>query len=185
MKALFVTVLLIFTFQAKAQVQDLIEMTEVHWGAGAPVSANLKIESQSRNLTTINPRLNSLQNAQVSFNKKSLSLTFNRRMPRCAPNMMCIQVMPAPVQVNLEVVKVERTECSVKYFAATPSHVKSQIYEQVIVEDFSLSRCAFTTDKPFVAGTLTYKVTGISSLSKQQETAVINLSAVEFIRALN
>lgn len=185
MKALLLSVLLIVTVNAKAQIQDLAEMTEIHWGAAAPISANFKIDSASRNLTTINPRLNSLQNAQVSFNNKSLNLTFNRHMPRCAPNMMCIQVMPAPVQVSLLVFKVEKTECSVKYFAATPANVRSQIYETVVIEDTSLSKCMTTMDKPYSAGTLTYTVTGISSLTKQQETATINLSTVEFIRALN
>lgn len=185
MKALLLTVLLIVTVNAKAQTQDLIEMTEIHWGAGAPISANLQIDSLSRNLTTINPRLNSLQSAYVTFDRKSLNITFNRRMPRCAPNMMCIQVMPAPVEVSLQITKVERTECSVKYFAATPANVKSQIYEQVIVEDTSLSKCMTTMEKPYTAGTITYKVTGVSSLTKRQDTATIILSTQEFIRALN
>ena len=185
MKALLLSVLLIVTVNAKAQIEDLATMTDIHWSASAPISANLQIDSQSRNLTAINPRLNSLQNAHVTFNNKSLTLTFSRRMPRCAPNMMCIQVMPAPVQVSLQVMKVERTQCSVKYFAATPANVKSQIYEQVVVEDTSYSKCMTTTDKPYTAGTLTYTVTGLSSLTKQQESATINLSTVEFIRALN
>lgn len=185
MKALLLSVLLIVTVNAKAQTQDLMETAEIHWGAGAPTYANLQIDSQSRNLTTINPRLNSLQNAQVTFNSKSLTLTFSRSMPVCAPNMMCIQVMPAPVQIDLQVYKVERTQCSVKYFAATPANVKSLVYEQVVLEDTSLSKCMTTMDKPYTAGTLTYKVTGVSSLTKKQETATINLSTLEFIRALN
>ena len=82
MKALLLSVLLIVTVNTKAQTQDLMEMTEIQWGASAPISANLKIDSVSRNLTTINPRLNSLQNAQVTFNNKSLTLTFSRSMPR-------------------------------------------------------------------------------------------------------
>jgi hypothetical protein len=185
MKALLLSVLLIVTVNAKAQTQNHIEMTEIYWGASAPISANLQIDSKTRNLTTINPLLNSLQNAQVTFNNKSLTLTFNRSMPRCAPNMMCIQVMPAPVQVKLQVFKVERTECSVKYLAATPANVRSLVYEQVVIEDTSLSKCMTTMDKPYTAGSLTYKVTGVSSLTKQQETATIELSTLEFIRALN
>jgi hypothetical protein len=93
--------------------------------------------------------------------------------------------MPAPVEVSLQITKVERTECSVKYYAATPANVRSQIYEQVIVEDTSLSKCMTTMEKPYTAGTITYKVTGVSSLTKKQDTATIILSTQEFIRALN
>ncbi len=60
-------------------------------------------------------------------------------MPRCAPNMMCIQVMPAPLIVNLSVVKIEQTECSVRYTATTPANVKAIYTEKVTVDDFTAS----------------------------------------------
>lgn len=180
MKAILVSLLVIVATNVKAN-----ELQEIRFdGAGAPVHANLVIEGITRNMTLVNPRINLIRGATVTFTQKSLQLNLTRRM-QCPPNAMCAMVMPAPVQISLTVYKVENTECSVKYSAATPANIKSGIYEQVIVEDFTFSKCPVALHLPYRAGVVTYKVKGISSLTKKPETASATFTVPEFIRAVN
>lgn len=174
MKSVLISVLLVIGSFAKAD--------GLYEAASAPISASLNVSGITRNMTLINPRFNSVTGAQITFNAKTVQLTVNKAMPRCAPGMMCIQVMPAPLQVRLAVVQVINTGCSTKYVATTPADVKTTVYEEVTIEDFSFSKCEMVLNS---LGTVTYKATGISSLSKQQETAtaIFNVQG-EFIRAM-
>lgn len=179
MKSILISLFLMAATTLQAQNSQDVRFD----GAGSPpIFANLTIDAITRNMTAVNPRIRLVSGASVSFNNKTLQLTFNRTMPQCAPNMMCIQVMPAPININLSVVKIENTPCAVKYIAVTPAHVMSLIQEQVIIQDYTFSKCKILR---LGAGAVTYSATGISSLSKQQETATATFTAVEFIRAVN
>lgn len=180
MKTVFVTLLILISTTAAAN-------QEFRFGGGsAPIFAKLEINGISRNMTTINPKFSLVTTASVTFTSKTLDLTLNKRMPQCGPGMMCIQVMPAPLRIKLSVTKVEQLPCSVKYFAKTPSDVVTQVQEEVVVEDFSLNKCAQTTDKPYTYGTVSYKATGISSLTKMQESAEAHFTVIgDFVRAVN
>ena len=148
---------------------------------GAPIYANLEIVSVSRNMTTINPYFSKVVSAAVQFNSKSLTLTLDKGMPNCAPGMMCIMAMPMPLVIELDVVNVEQKDCSIVYTAATPADIKSAIYEMVTVEDYSHSTCEMLYTS---VGTVTYSVTGISALTKKQETAKATFQVDgEFVRA--
>ncbi len=150
----------------------------------APIFANLEVVGISRNMTTVNPKFNLLTSANITINAKSIELTLNKRMPQCAAGMMCIQVMPAPLKISLTVTKVEQMPCSLKYTASTSLDALTQNHEEVVVEDFTNSTCNTLVAQPI--GTVTYKVTGISSLSKMQETAQANFVVNgEFVRAQN
>lgn len=150
----------------------------------APIFAKLQVSGVTRNMTTINPRFSSISSAHVTFNNKSLQLTLTKRMPAC--HNICAMVMPAPVEIKLQVIEVVRTECSVQYLAVTPANVLSAVYEEVMIEDFTNSKCMTTMDVRYTPGTLTYKVTGVSSLSRQTETATAHFNVDgDFIRALN
>lgn len=152
----------------------------------APIFANLQVSGVTRNMTTINPRFSSISSADVTFNNKSLRLTLTKKMPFCPAGRMCAMAMPAPVEINLTVIRVIQTECSVKYIAATPANVISSIYEVVTVEDFTQSDCMRTINLRYMPGTLTYEVTGVSNLSHQQETAIATFEVEGgFIRAQN
>lgn len=152
----------------------------------APVFANLQLNGVTRNMTTINPRFSSIAEAQVTFNNTSLQLTLTKKMPICPAGRMCAMAMPAPIEINLAVRRVVQTECSIKYIAATPPNVKSTVYEEVTLEDFTQSKCMTTMELPYIAGVLTYKVSGVSVLTHQQETATATFNVDGgFIRAQN
>ena len=169
-----------------AFAQEATEVEQHGFQNSAPIYANLQVNGVTRNMTTINPRFSSISEANVTFNNKSLRLMLTKKMPFCAAGRMCAMAMPAPVEINLKVIRVIHTECSVKYIAVTPPNVKSTVSEVVTVEDFSQSDCMTTMDIPHLDGTLTYKVTGVSSLSHQQETASATFNVDGgFIRAQN
>lgn len=152
-------------------------------GPSAPIFAKLQLAGISRNMTTINPRFKNVTAASVTFNNKTLTLTLNKSMPKCAAGMMCIQVMPAPLQIQLNVIKTEKTECATVYTAATSEGLNSNLSEVVTVEDYTYSNCPVTVES---VGLITYQVTGMSSLTKQVETASANLLVVgPFVRAAN
>lgn len=178
----FLSLLSGIAFAQEAQVEDF----QHGMRNSAPIFANLQLNGVTRNMTTINPRFSSISDADVTFNNSSLQLMLTKRMPICPPGRMCAMYMPAPIQINLTVIRVIQTECSIKYIAVTPANVKSTIYEVVTVEDFTESKCMTTMDIPHLDGTLTYKVTGVSSLSHQQETATATFNVYGgFIRAQN
>jgi hypothetical protein len=150
----------------------------------APIFANLEVLGISREMTTVNPKFYLVSSANLTINTKSIELTLNKRMPQCAAGMMCIQVMPAPIKISLTVTKVEQTPCSLKYTASTSLDALTQNQEEVVVEDFTKSTCKTLIAQPI--GTVTYKVTGISSLTKMQETAQANFVVNgEFVKAQN
>lgn len=181
MKSVLVSLLVLISTAAKANQEIRFDPSNT-----PPIFAKLAIGGITRNMTTINPKFALVTTASVTFNNKTLDLTLNKRMPHCATGMMCIQVMPAPLRIHLEVNKVEQLPCSTKYFASTPSNVRALVYEQVVVEDFSLKQCPQTTDKPYTMGTVSYKATGVSSLTKMQESAEANFTVIgDFVRAVN
>lgn len=182
MKTILISLLMLVATSANAEISNIVATP-----GGAPIFANLQIEQITRNMTTVNPRFNRVTSAHIVFNKKSLSLTLNRSMPYCGPEMMCIQVMPAPLEVKLTVVKVEQTQCAVIYTAVTPAHIKSMVHEEVVVEDLTFSKCPTTMMLPQSSGYVTYSVTGVSNLTRQQETATAKFSvdAEGFVRAVN
>lgn len=178
MKAILISLVLLATTTIKAETTDIR-----FGGTDAPIFARLDLAGITRNMTLINPRFSGITAASLTFNNKSLTLTLNKSMPKCAQGMMCIQVMPAPMIVTLDVVTVERTKCSVVYTATTPTNVKSMISEVVTVEDYTDSTCPITIAS---VGLVTYKVRGVSSLTKQPETATANFYVIgQFIRAQN
>ena len=180
MKILLVTIAFFATISAHANISILTADTT---STAAPQTASLNLASITRNMTTINPRFVSIKGASLTFNSKTLNMTINRGMLPCPAGELCAQVMPAPIQVNLPVVQVVNTPCSVKYIAQTPADTSSTIFEEVTVEDFSFSRCEMLLN---TVGKVTYKVTGVSSLTKQPETATANFSVSgQFIRAEN
>ena len=171
---------------AYAQEAQVTEDFPLIQQQSAPIFANLQMNGVTRNMTTINPRFSPISMANVTFNNTSLQLELIKKMPFCQPGRMCAMYMPAPVQIKLAVISVVQTECSVIYTAVTPANVKSTVYEVVTVEDFTQSKCMTTMDIPHLDGTLTYKVTGVSSLSHRQETATANFNVYGgFIRAQN
>ena len=152
----------------------------------APTFANLSLGSVSRNMTTINSLFLNVSGGSVTFNNKTLKLVLNRRMPICPPGRVCAMAMPAPLNINLQVTKVSRTACAVTYTASTPANVRSTIYETVTLNDYTRSTCPQMMNALYAAGDLTYSVTGISSLSKKQETAKAQFTVTDgFVRAQN
>ncbi len=104
MKTILISLLLLVATNTQAEVADVVASP-----GGAPTFANLQVEQITRNMTTINPRFNRVTSAHVVFNQKNLTLTLNRAMPQCGPNMMCIQVMPAPLRISLSITKEGRS----------------------------------------------------------------------------
>lgn len=182
MKTVLISLLLLIATNTQAEVADVVASP-----GGAPTFAHLQVEQITRNITTINPRFNRVTSAHVVFNLKNLTLTLNRAMPLCGPEMMCIQVMPAPLEVKLAVVSVKKTACSVIYTAVTPPNVMSRLHEEVVIEDLTNSDCPTAMVLPQTSGYVTYKVTGISNLTKEQETATARFSVDDqgFVRAVN
>lgn len=152
-----------------------------YYGSGAPIFANLKVASITRNITTVNPQINSIIGGGIQFNEKKLNLTLIKKMRDCAPGMMCTQVMPTPISIKLDIVSIKNETCATVYTAVTPAHIKSLISEVVTVVDHTYSTCNFLIAP---VNTVTYEVTGISSLTKQQETATAHFNVDgEFVRA--
>lgn len=180
MNAILISLLIIVSASVNANQQEIR-----YEGVGAPIFANLLLEGVSRNMTHVNPRMNSFSAANLTFNRKNLELSFDRRMLQCPPNFMCAMVMPPPIKIKLTISKIENTDCSIIYTAHTPAGIESNIYEEVVVEDFTFSKCAESLQLPKRAGAVSYKVTGISSLTKMQETATAHFSVAKFVRAVN
>lgn len=157
MKTLLISLLILTATAAKAEFN----------------SAHLNLSKISDNMIAINPLLKTATNAQISYDAKVIELTIHRSMPPCGPGMMCIQVMPAPLTINLSVVQVVKTPCSVKYIAATPANIKTPVYEEVIFEDFSKSVCEINMKN---LGSVTYKATGVSNATKLPDTATASFT---------
>jgi hypothetical protein len=156
----------------------------------APVFGNLNVTTTSKNLTLINPLLSNLTGtAHVTFTNKNVELVIKKAMPRCADGMFCIQMMPAPVRIRLDVIRVVENECSITYVATTPDSLNSKIKETVTITDLTFSRCAqpmYITNLPQSAGVLAYEATGVSPLTKGIETAYIQFAVIgSFVRAKN
>jgi hypothetical protein len=167
----------------KALLISLFMLTAVSTQAQTQLAAHLSLANLTRNMTAINPQFRSPAAAQIIFDEQTAELTVNRSMPPCAPGMMCIQVMPAPLAIHLEVVQIVKNGCSVKYIAATPANVKTNVYEEVTIEDFTNSPCEMVLSS---MGTVSYKVTGVSSLSQHPETATANFVVQgDFLKDLN
>jgi hypothetical protein len=178
MKAALISLLVIFSVSLNA---NAIRFD----GQSAPVHGQLQIDGITRNMTTINPRLSLVVSASITFNDKQATLSMAKRMPACAPNMMCIQVMPSPLNITLAITSTERTECIIKRTAVTPKNEFNENYEVLtFTEKTNSPNCIYAA--VFSDGNVTYQVTGISSLTKQQETATANFSVVgNYIRAQN
>ncbi|WP_148284920.1 hypothetical protein [Pseudobdellovibrio exovorus] len=131
----------------------------------AYVFAQLNVSSIDKTLNQINPRFQSVTGANVKLSAKEILLVVNKAMPRCAPGMMCIQVMPAPLQIKLAIVDIQQTPCSVQYIARGTTQ---GLNEEIIVEDFSNSTCEMVLNS---IGTVTYTAEGISSASQTLESA--------------
>ncbi len=182
MKAILISLLMLASTNVKAE-----EVRDPGHGFGqgfaAPIFANLYLGGVTRNMKTTNPRFKSVTSATVTFNTKSLSLMLNKAPLSCGANMACIQIMPAPLNIKLDVISVVRNACSVIYTAVTPANVKSEVFEVVTVQDFTFTTCEMLLAS---VGMVTYQVTGTSSLSKKQATATANFTvAGDFIRAQN
>ena len=178
MKSLLISLLIITTIQTQAQ-DNLGIMASP---GGAPIFANPQMNYVTRNMSLINSAMNFKSLTQVTFNSKEVTLSVQPAMPECLFNAYCIEVMPAPIETRLEVTKIENTACAIVYTAQTPSNVRSEIYEQVVIEDYSYSICEVVYLAP---GQLTYKATGFSSVTERTETATATFTIPSFIRAVN
>ncbi len=54
----------------------------------------------------------------VDYKNSTVTLFVEERHIPCAPNMMCAAVMPAPIEIELPIVKVETDSCGVKHVVA-------------------------------------------------------------------
>lgn len=180
MKSVILSALLIMASTSQAMIVHVTETS-------APIFAGLNLIGSSRNLSTVNSRLSLISSGEVTFNDKTLTLVLVKRMPPCPEGKMCIEMMPAPVKVKLPVVRVVANQCAIMYVAKMPSNAQSGLTEEVVVMDYTFSKCAQTMDKPYTAGKVTYKVTGVSSLTKAVETgtAEFNVNESGFLRAQN
>ena len=178
MRSLLIIIILI---AGLAQAQETINLK-----TAPPAFAKLQLTGVSRNMSTINSRFFGIDSATVTFTDKSLNLTLIKRMPPCQNGMICAMAMPAPIFINLQVIKIKHTECGTTYTAVTPKNALSKIYEIVTLEDFTYSKCMQTMNLRYMPGVLNYKVSGISTLTKRSETAEANFEInEEIIRALN
>ena len=181
MKAILMSLSLMLIVSTQAQAQDA-EQGIWQGQESAPIFAQLQISGLSRNMGAINPVVSLNNNAQLTFNTKQVTLNIQPQMPPCPEGMVCTEVMPPAVETTLEVVKIEELGCSVKYYAQTPANVKTTVYEQVVIEDFTYSLCEMVYQNP---GKATYKATGLSQLSNETETATATFVIPEFVRAIN
>ncbi len=181
MKAVLISLSLMLIVSTQAQAQD-VEQGIWQGQESAPIFAQLQISGLTRNMSAINPVIGLGNGAHVTFTSKQVTLNIQPQMPPCPEGMLCIQVMPPTVETTLEVVKVEELGCSVKYYAQTPADLKTNVYEQVVIEDFTYSLCEMVYQNP---GKATYKATGLSQLSNETETATATFTIPEFVRAVN
>ncbi len=176
MKSFITTLILIAAATSQGEMMHVIE-------SAPPIFAGLNLNAVSRNMTLVNSRLGLISSAEVTFNDKTLTLVITRKMPMCPEGRACIEMMPAPVTVKLAVVSVVSNQCAIVYVAKSNPNVKTAISEEVTVLDFSYSKCMHTMEMPYVPGKVTYKVTGLSTLTKAIETATaeFNVNEVGFL----
>lgn len=181
MKAILISLSLMLIVSTQAQAQE-VEQGIWQGQESAPIFAELQISGVSRNMSAVNPFISLNNGARLTFNSKQVTLNIQPQMPPCPQGMFCTQAMPPAVETTLEVVKVEELGCSIKYYAQTPAHVKTTVYEQVVIEDFTYSLCEMVYQNP---GKVTYKATGLSQLSNETETATATFVIPQFVRAIN
>ena len=145
-------------------------ITQFAFAFDIPIFAKLDVDGVSSNMPFVNPRFGLISQAHINIDENAIELTLTKRMPECPLGRLCPQIMPSPVSVYLSIISVIRTECSTKYIAATPGDVEDYLHEEVVVEDFSYTTCELSM-KYRASGIITYKVTGISSLTQRTDTA--------------
>lgn len=170
------TVLFIFNQNSFAGLEDSsIPQASAPIQQSESLYSELQVNAFSANLGLITDKFNNYGGAEVTFNSESIQLKVNKRST-CPVGKQCIMSIPAPVIIDLEVTHVIHEQCRDVYYAATPAYVKSSLREQIRIADYSVGRCQtfeFTAQKE---SRLQYQVTGISSLTKQTNSALIDFT---------
>ncbi len=153
---------------AMAQISTPVQQSE-------SLYSELRANGFSANLGLITDKFNNYGGAEVTFNSESIELKVNKRS-NCPTGKQCFMSMPAPVIIQLKVTHLIHEQCRDVYYAATPAYVKSSIYEQIRIADYSVGRCQTFEFTAQNESRLQYQVTGISSLTKQVNSALIDFT---------
>jgi hypothetical protein len=142
--------------------------------------AKLEVETISKNMNVLSPKLLLSKSAQIRFSDKFAELSIERRMPSCAPGMMCIQVMPAPIKITLPITQVVKNQCYTKYIATSLAKNNTDSKEELVIYDYTNSVCEMYLK---AIGTVTYSVTGRPAWSEIYDTATATFLVKEFVQS--
>ncbi len=137
-------------------------------------SAALKLDFFTANLRFITSQFENAESAKVTYGAGGITLTITKQSP-CKAGQVCTMTILAPTVIKLELVKMVQTLCSDLYYARTSEAVKSEIFEQIVLEHNVPQRCP-TLIPLSDDGKLVYSVTGISKLTGEGKTARIGFS---------
>ena len=80
----------------------------------------------------------------LDYDKKEVSLTFERRMPPCPEHKACIMMMPAPMQITLPIVSVKTDGCNLNTVVASQDQRPVDgIFQSFTLLDATNPKCMF------------------------------------------
>lgn len=135
--------------------------------------SELKVNAFTVNLGLITDKFSNYGGADLTFNSEFIQLKINKRS-NCKKDQPCTMSIPAPEIIKLSVSHVLHEQCRDVYYAATSSAVKSKIYEQMRIADYSVGRCQTFEFAVQNESRLQYKVTGASSLINEANSAGVD-----------
>lgn len=99
-------------------------------------------------------RFGVIQSAFINYNAKTIQLVIQSAV-NCVKGKVCTQMMPIPLEIQLDVVRIVRTQCENVYYAQTPPNVKIKYFEQIKITDPNVGRCAYLQEQ---AGEVFYRI---------------------------
>lgn len=112
-------------------------------------------------VTDFTDKYNGYVSSKVIFNLNKVKLLVFKSAANNCGLEICPALAEKPLEVELDVKKVEYRGCFVSYYAKTPDYIKATYQEKVIIRRFASERCQSIAEMP--EGTIHYKIEGASS----------------------
>lgn len=114
-------------------------------------------------------KYNGYVSSKIFFNLNKVKILVFKSAANDCGLEVCPALAEKPLEVELDVKKVEYQGCFVSYYAKTPDYIKATYQEKVIIRRFASERCQSIAEIP--EGTIHYKIEGVGSGDADSDTA--------------
>lgn len=156
MKGLILSVLVLASFIA----DNASAQSSARGSVESFKSYEMTLAKTSEDTNLLSAKFGSFQSGSVQFNRSMIRLLVYPKSQGCPVNANCIMMVPAPIEVKLQVKAVVMKGCSNIYYAQTADNVKSLYFEEVRLIDPNTGRCTYIQEEK---GDLAYRISGFSS----------------------